>query len=209
MSTHWIYLYPLIFHVIDTHIHKLFFQQVIVLNQRKILDDITEVANLHIHSEGSHVASAGTYGAWIKIDIPIPGHRPRRVTTMVTADSTISEEHAAEKAANKAIKMIVQNGNIVIAHLTKTAYQDISLLEEKEQLLTHLAYACLSFDTVLPIQVIRPPAIPGDLSTSTLKYTGNIPPSTHLEQPASFISHSVIGPEYTRIRPKTGTDQPS
>jgi hypothetical protein len=33
---------------------------------------------------------------------------------MVTADSLISEEHAAEKAADKAIKMIVKNSNIIV-----------------------------------------------------------------------------------------------
>jgi hypothetical protein len=152
---------------------------------------------------------------------------------MVTADSTISEEHAAEKAADKAIRMIVKNGNIIVhdvnyaslkdkttklrcaglaachsnAHLTRIACENNRLLQEREHLLTHLAYTCTSFDDVLPIEVVQAPTIPEDLSTGTLRYTGNMPPSNRLEHLASFIVHNIIGPEYTRIRPRTGMDE--
>jgi hypothetical protein len=83
-------------------------------------------------SEGSHTTSPGKYSAWINIDIPIPDPRPHRVTTMVTADSTISEEHAGKKAAYKAVRMIVKNGNIVITHLTRMACKDNRVLQEKK-----------------------------------------------------------------------------
>jgi hypothetical protein len=204
-----------------------------VLNRRRILGDIAEATNLPIYSEGSHTPSPGRFSAWIKMDIPIAGNHPHRATTMVTADSTISEEHAAEKAADKEIKLIVKNGNIIVhdvnydslrdntmklrcaglaachndAHLTRIACENNRLLQEREHLLTHLAYACTSFDDVLPIEVVQTPAIPGDLSTGTLRYTGNMPPSNRLEHLASFIVHSIIGPEYTRIRPRTGMDE--
>jgi hypothetical protein len=89
----------------------------------------------------------------------------------------------------------------------KITCENIPLRRAKDQLLTHLAYASTNFDDVLPIQVIQPPTNPADLSTGVLRYAGTTPPTTRLEQLAYFILHSIVGPEYTKIKPRTGMDE--
>jgi hypothetical protein len=148
---------------------------------------------------------------------------------MVTAESFISEEDALERAAYRAIRMLTKDGNIVVydsmrdnrtrlrcsdltaCHINqkigRTTCENTRLRRAKDQLLTHLAYACTNFDDVLPIQVVQPPTNPADLSTGVVRYTGAIPPTTSLEQLASFILHNIVGPEYTKIKPRSGMDE--
>jgi hypothetical protein len=118
-----------------------------------------------------------------------------------------------KKATDKAIRLIIKNCSIIVNDVNYSSLHDNSIklrfvylsacyndaqvtrisceykrhLHKKEQILTHLAYACTSFDDILPIEVIQPPANPTDLSTSILRYIGNMPPVTRLEQLDSFV----------------------
>jgi hypothetical protein len=210
---------------------KIYFssQQLITLNRRRILQDMSEGANITIHSQGLATPTPGRHTAWINLDIPIPGQHPQVAPTMITAESFTSEEDALERAADRAIRMLIEGGNIVVydsmrtnrtrlhcsgltacqsnQQLAKTACENTQLRRAKDELLTHLAYACTNFDDVLPIKVVQPPTNPADLSTGVLKYTGSTPPTTRLEQLASFILHNIVGPEYTKIKPRSGMDE--
>jgi hypothetical protein len=195
----------------------------------RILQDMSEGANIAIHSQGSATPTPQRHIAWINLDIPILGQHPQVAPTMVTAESFISEEDALERVADRAIKMLTEGGNIVVydsmhdnrtrlrcsgltachrdQQVGKITSENIRFRRAKDQLLTHLAYASTNVDDVLPIEVIQPPTNPADLSTAVLRYAGTTPPTTRLEQLAYFILHSIVGPEYTKIKPRTGMDE--
>jgi hypothetical protein len=206
-----------------------FSQQLITLNHMRILQDMSEGANIAIHSQGSATPTPQRHTAWISLDTPISGQHSQGAPTIITAESFISEKDALERAAYRAIKMLTEDGDIVVydsirvnrrrlrcsgltachtdQQLTKITCENTQFHRARDQLLTHLAYACTNFDDVLHIQVVQPPNNPADLSTGVLRYTGAIPPTTRLEKLASFILHNIVGPEYTKIKPRAGMDE--
>jgi hypothetical protein len=80
----------------------------------RILQDMSEGANIAIHSQGSATPTPQRHTAWISLDRPISGQHSQGAPTIITAESFISEKDALERAAYRAIKMLTEDGDIVV-----------------------------------------------------------------------------------------------
>jgi hypothetical protein len=203
------------------------------LNRRRILREIELATAVVINSEGVDAVNDGEFIGWISLQIPPAGSTAPAVNEVVHGRPAATHEAATESAASEAIKRIVNNGDMVIKDLnydalrnartelrcacvaacyretcvSRALFQRDRALRDKENILVHLAHACLTFDDVLPIKVTNSPLFPPELSVKKLVYTGNTPPVTRLEQLACFLLDSFSGPDYTTLRPRSTMDE--